>query len=226
MSSSACLLRESLGRECRVLSRSEGRTAIQIEEKYIPAIQLEAGDTLLGYAEYIGSVVALLGSAGNRYDQAELYCMIPPEERDFLLKVTSRYEVSCGAVIYRQGESEKEYLIIRAKKGHTGFPKGHRENEETPRENALREIREETGLNPVLLEGFQTENHYFVDKKIEKHVIYFIAREEKQEEIRIQPEEVLSAAFYPFEEALLTLTHRQDKEILKQAAAFLKEADL
>ena len=51
-------------------------------------------------------------------------------------------EKSCGAVVYRQGETGVEVLIIKHKNGgHWAFPKGHVEKKETEPETALRKSR-------------------------------------------------------------------------------------
>jgi 8-oxo-dGTP pyrophosphatase MutT (NUDIX family) len=52
-----------------------------------------------------------------------------------------------GGVVYREGESGVEYLLITAEKDRAEWvlPKGHIEPGEPPRETAVREVREETG---------------------------------------------------------------------------------
>lgn len=57
-----------------------------------------------------------------------------------------------GVVVCRRGEQGVECLLVETHSGHWGFPKGRRERRETVRENALRELREETGLSPEHLE--------------------------------------------------------------------------
>ena len=62
-------------------------------------------------------------------------------------------EISCGAILYTHENGTRKYLLIREKySGEYGFPKGHTENGETGRETALREVKEETGLD-VILQG-------------------------------------------------------------------------
>ena len=55
-------------------------------------------------------------------------------------------ETSAGGVIYRWRGDTAHVLLIRDRYQHWGFPKGHLEGEETPADAALREVREETGL--------------------------------------------------------------------------------
>lgn len=71
------------------------------------------------------------------------------------------YEKSCGAVIYwRDGEALK-VLLVRNKNGrYWSFPKGHMEVGETEHQTALREVREETGLNVRILSGYRQLSDY------------------------------------------------------------------
>ena len=75
------------------------------------------------------------------------------------------YETSCGAVVFTRRGGEIFYVIIRSIEGYYGFPKGHMEGDETPEQTALREIREEVGLTPRLIDGFRTEEEHALPKK-------------------------------------------------------------
>lgn len=55
-------------------------------------------------------------------------------------------EQSAGAIIEYKGK----YLLTRSRRGFWGFPKGHLEEGESFEDAALREVKEETGLDVVL----------------------------------------------------------------------------
>ena len=63
-------------------------------------------------------------------------------------------EKSCGALVYRITQNgQKELLFIKHRHGtHWSFPKGHMEEGENEVQTALREVKEETGLD-IDLEG-------------------------------------------------------------------------
>lgn len=56
------------------------------------------------------------------------------------------YKLSCGAVVVREAGSGWLTLMLRAYK-HWDFPKGICEEGEEPKEAALREVEEETGIH-------------------------------------------------------------------------------
>lgn len=131
-------------------------------------------------------------------------------------------EKSCGAVVYRMVDGGIRYVIIRSKGGVHGFPKGHVERDETERETALREIREEVGLCVDILDGFRTEVERPLPKKpgVIKTIVYFLATYEGQE-IRPQPTELSGAELLTYEEAMEILEFDTAKRVLNEANAYL-----
>lgn len=129
-------------------------------------------------------------------------------------------EKSCGAVIYRINNNTIEYLIIRHKKGHCSFPKGHVEKGETEKETAIREIKEETNIDVIVDTGFRMISTYSPKPKVMKDVILFVAEAISNNPIP-QEEEVESIGYYEYEEAMNTLIHNRDKEILKEANIYI-----
>lgn len=128
-------------------------------------------------------------------------------------------EKSCGAIVFRKGESGPEILLIRhVNGGHWAFPKGHVEKKETEEETALREIREETGLKVSLDTGFREMVTYSPKPGVIKDVIYFAAKAKKDDALP-QPEEVMELCWKPAEEALALVTYDTDRDILR---AFLR----
>ena len=132
-------------------------------------------------------------------------------------------EKSCGGVVFTRENGEVRYVIIRHRTGHCGFPKGHMEPGETEAQTALREIREEVGLQCTLMEGFRQQDQYPLPKKpgTMKQVVYFLA-EYADQAICIQPEEISAVYLLPFEEALQMLPFLEAKRILTEADRFLR----
>lgn len=134
-------------------------------------------------------------------------------------------ETSCGAIIYTIINNAPHYVLVESLGGAWGFPKGHTEPGETEEQTALREIREEVGLEPTLLPGFRLTDEYPLPGKpgVTKRVIFFCATYRGQT-IRPQPEELQSAALLPYEEALPRLTFDSSRAILRAAHDFIRQS--
>ncbi|MGN1418613.1 MAG: bis(5'-nucleosyl)-tetraphosphatase [Acutalibacteraceae bacterium] len=136
------------------------------------------------------------------------------------------YESSCGAVVFRNENNERKYLLIRNKRSaHWGFPKGHIEAGETNEETAIREVLEETGIHIHIVPGFSQNSEYTIQGKIEKSVVIFLACTEEKK-YKMQVEEIEECDWFSYEQAMQTLNYENDKRILVQAKQFLDENNM
>lgn len=129
---------------------------------------------------------------------------------------------SCGFVVYRELQDVREYLIIYNSSEEYGFPKGHVEGNETERETAIRELKEETNLDVQIIDGFRRQIEYEFPNKanIMKQSVYFLGKCTKTN-IVCQENEILNAIFVPLEQALTLLSFEDTKEILKEADTYI-----
>lgn len=83
-------------------------------------------------------------------------------------------KLSCGVVVVRESESGWVTLLLRAYH-HWDFPKGIRESGEDPLNAALREVKEETGIEELF---FDWGERYFETGPYSKGKVarYFLAR--------------------------------------------------
>lgn len=132
-------------------------------------------------------------------------------------------ERSAGAVIFRKENFTRKYLLLHYPAGHWDFPKGGIDNNETPKETAIREVKEETGITDLnFITGFEERVSYFYrkgGKTVHKEVIYFLA-ETKQEIISLSWEH-MGYVWLPFSEAYKKLTFKTSKDVLKKAENYL-----
>lgn len=134
-----------------------------------------------------------------------------------------KQEKSCGALVYKlEGQAPFLLLIKHKYGGHWAFPKGHVETGETEEQTALREIKEETGLEVRLEEGFRESVEYFPKPYIKKQVVYFLAQVSGGQEQR-QEEEVSELRWYPMEEAQNQVTYPNDRRLIGNAKKFLEK---
>jgi len=106
--------------------------------------------------------------------------------------------------------------------GHWDFPKGNIETGETPEKAALREIKEETGLEVELLPGFREDVEYVYTRerrRIRKKVIFFLAKAPTKE-VRLSWEHK-DYTWLPFGQALARLTYDSSRRVLAKAHRYL-----
>ena len=126
-------------------------------------------------------------------------------------------EKSCGALVYRKKQDRLELLLIRHKNGgHWSFPKGHVETGETEPQTALREIKEETGLDVGLCEGFRQSVEYFPKPNVKKQVVYFLG-EAKSSRVKKQEEEISRIIWTDIRRAWRIVAFENDKNLIWMA---------
>ena len=133
-----------------------------------------------------------------------------------------RYIKSCGVVAYKRIENINHYLIIQSLNGDVGFPKGHMESGESELETAIRELKEETGVDVKVIQGFRRQIEYELRRIPDtiKQSVYFIG-ECTSDKIICQASEVAEASFVSYQDALKILTFEETKNILKDAEIFI-----
>ncbi len=138
-------------------------------------------------------------------------------------------EFSAGAVIFKKESANIFFLIIYSSRNKIwGFPKGHLEQGETAKEAAIREIKEEVGLESLnFIDGFREEVMYetiskrppFKDEKIEKYVTYFLC-EAGNQDIIVDGREITDHRFLNFSQAEELIKFSSLKNILRRAYDF------
>lgn len=133
------------------------------------------------------------------------------------------HEKSCGAIVYRKYHGNTEILLIKhINSGHWSFPKGHVESGETEVETALREIKEETGLDVIIDPSFRETVSYYPKKDTQKVVVYFIARAKNYYYIP-QEEEIAQIRWVEIGLAHSILTYENDKTIVNKAKTAIRD---
>lgn len=128
------------------------------------------------------------------------------------------YEKSCGAIVI---DAEK-VLVVKHKAGHIGFPKGHVEKGESESETAIREVKEETGLDIEVDTNYRYTTNYSPKEGVSKEVIFFLGKV-KGGELKPQYEEVSKVFFLPIDEALDYLNFADIKKIFKELLKDIKK---
>lgn len=130
-------------------------------------------------------------------------------------------EFSAGGIVFN---NQNQVLLINnaalkdPSKSYWGFPKGHLDKGETSKGAALREVKEETGLNVEIIQKLGESKYAFTFKgeKIFKVVTIFLMKHLSGTP-KPQEKELLDAKWFTPEEALKKLSFSKDKDLLKQA---------
>ena len=132
-----------------------------------------------------------------------------------------REEVSAGVILFN--ELEGKFLLLNYPSKHWDFIKGKMEKGETSHETALRETKEETGINDVeFLDGFEQEIEYYFradNQDIHKKVIFFLGKTKTLN--IILSDEHLDYMWLDFRDALMKITYNNAKNLLKKSSEFL-----
>lgn len=133
-------------------------------------------------------------------------------------------EYSYGIIpLRRNGDSWDVLLIQHSSAKYWGFPKGHAENGESPREAARRELLEETNLTVVkFLSEATFEEHYqytLHGNLINKTVMFFVA--EVAGQLSLQTHEVSGARWVTLANASRELTYDSDRSICQGVLSLL-----
>jgi 8-oxo-dGTP pyrophosphatase MutT (NUDIX family) len=129
-------------------------------------------------------------------------------------------EFSAGGVVVRGDQVAVIVPVKRAADGSRvlGLPKGHPDGEETAREAAAREVREETGLEAELIEKlgdvrYRYERH---GRAVSKRVTFF-RFEYRSGDLADHDHEVEEASWMPLTEAARMLTYAGEREMVARA---------
>jgi len=160
----------------------------------------------------------------QRYDKIKIGFIYFIGKDGFIL---TKYEKSCGAMVYYLENNQPYYLVIQHRNGeHWAFTKGHVENDETEIDTALREINEETAVDVVNIDtGFRKVLSYSPASGVEKEVVYFVAEVESfiAKNVEKQEAEVLDTKWVSYDEAMDLVTYENDRSLLSEADQYIHD---
>lgn len=130
-------------------------------------------------------------------------------------------EFSAGGIVFNN--KGQVLLTQHSQNHHWSFPKGLIDPGQTTEEAAIREVKEEGGVEAEILDkvGYSKYVYSLNDEKIFKVVTYFLMKY-KSGDPKDHDWEVSEAGWYEVKGALKQLTFSQDKDLLKKASEMLK----
>lgn len=133
-------------------------------------------------------------------------------------------EHSYGIIPLKKYRGTWRVLLVKHGKKHWAFPKGHGEKNESPEETAIRELKEETGLDLVSFLPFKPlVEHYFFKKGnvlVEKFATYYLGIVKGK--VVLQKEEIEDFKWLQVSDAEELATFKQTKELCVETLKLLK----
>jgi 8-oxo-dGTP pyrophosphatase MutT (NUDIX family) len=128
-------------------------------------------------------------------------------------------EFSAGGLVVRRFRGRAWVACIRVRGGTVlALPKGHIDPDESAAETAVREVREETGLEASLVEKLEDVRYWYrrPDARVFKVVSFFLLRY-RSGSVRNHDHEVDSVEWVPLDEAPRRLSYRGERQVAEAA---------
>ncbi len=133
-----------------------------------------------------------------------------------------KLEFSAGGVVFKKEKGDIAILLTKHSQNKSwGFPKGligDKDIKESKEQTAVREVKEEAGVNAVILKQLDETNYWYQwqGEKIKKTVYYFLM-ECIDFDFSRRDNEMEEVIWCPVEEVESTLTFSADKKLWKEA---------
>jgi 8-oxo-dGTP pyrophosphatase MutT (NUDIX family) len=139
--------------------------------------------------------------------------------------VKTRSEVSAGGVVFRRDpELEVALASRRTRRGELawGLPKGLVEPGEAQETAALREVREETGLEARIEGSLGEINYWYVwdGQRVRKKVSFYLM-EATGGDVSLHDHEMEEVRWFPLDEATRAASYKSEQEVLRRAVEAL-----
>ena len=138
-------------------------------------------------------------------------------------KITTMDQISAGGVAFRWTDSKPEIAIVSVKpKLRWQLPKGIVDPGESPQGTAVREVREEAGVDADLIQLIETIEYWYRSMKNGQPVryhkfVHFYLMKYRSGDVSNHDHEVEEARWVSFDEALEMLEFKSEREVAEKA---------
>lgn len=122
-----------------------------------------------------------------------------------------------GIVIAKETGTPRVLLVHRPSYDDWSFPKGKLDQGETVEEGALREVKEETGLECRIIRELATMRYAYRTRnkgRLRPKAVHYFLMERVSGDIQVPGDEVDRAEWFDFDEAARKLSYEQDRKLL------------
>jgi 8-oxo-dGTP pyrophosphatase MutT (NUDIX family) len=142
-------------------------------------------------------------------------------------KVATMDQISAGGVAFRWEGAEPEVAIVQVKpKLRWQLPKGIVDEGESPQEAAVREVREEAGVDAGIIKLIETIEYWYRSVKYGKPVrfhkfVHFYLMQYKSGDVADHDHEVEEARWVTMDEALEMLDFKSERDVVEKARGLI-----
>ena len=152
----------------------------------------------------------------------------PSPSAHSLAKAETLDQVSAGGVVFRWKGTEPEIVIVCVKpKMRWQLPKGIVDPGESPEVTAVREVKEEGGVDSERLGLIETIEYWYRSMKDDKPVrfhkfVHFYLLEYRGGDVENHDGEVEEARWVSFDEAIELLEFKNEREVAEKARELIE----
>lgn len=143
-------------------------------------------------------------------------------------KVLTKDQISAGGVAFRRAGGVLQMVIVSVRPSlRWQLPKGIVDPGETPEFTAVREVREEAGVETDLLRLIDTIEYWYqrvqYGKRIRYHkFVHFYLLEYRSGDVANHDHEIAESRWVSFEEAIELLEFKSERSVAEKARAIIE----
>ena len=138
-------------------------------------------------------------------------------------KVPTKLQISAGGVAFRKRDGQTEVALISVgDENRWQLPKGLVDKGESTEDAAMREVREEAGIDTEVVQRIDKVEYWYFWKEDGQRVryhkfVYFYLLRYKSGDVRNHDSEVNEARWFAIDDAIKMLAFKNEKKILEKA---------